>query len=578
MSIEDATTFEQFVIGGADRKDDALRFESWRTVNSVGVWRAALRNTDGTYNNTFDIQDQLLVDVNALANTLMQGRVDGPGVVLQGIDAESDWDEYIIVGGYDQAQDLLFHNDLEYLSPVPTQTLSTVINNVINVELAGTTNITYVPIGGTPAVGSVEFRKGSNFLSTTQELFQRANYLFYVNDVLSLRIGAPGFSNSGVTIRSVAGSTSNNVIGNVEFTRRSGDKLYNKIYVYGKSPQFDAYTEYLASRWSSSLAGWTLSDETTEIATITGNTASIRADYTGGGAATQTFMTLDFSDVDQDEVDMSDGEIGFWWRYDGGTSAARACCEIALLDASGNQIYFYSGNSIPGGGVASNVNSTRTYQTVWGWCRAPVGYDVDTGLGAQPDQWYDTDGTSVAGFDWSRVAEIAIRYKDAGGANAPDEMEVDGLRLPFPALALAEDVASQASFRTRPLPIQFPYVRHQLTLEEKAEQLLEHHKNSGIDLIKFTTAGNQSLRYAGQTITVNIPSLGLNGDLFYMTSIHQIVEPYQDVSEGYGFDWVTEVEAIPISSIAYELGRLRDGPIYSAFQLGSNSGVGLRSK
>lgn len=557
-----------------DRKANALRFESWRAVNSVGVWQAALRNTNGVYNNTFDIQDQLLVDVNALANTLMQGRVDGPGVVLQGVDAESDWDEYVIIGGYDEAQDLLFHNDYEYLSPNPTQTLSSVLSTALAI-----TNITYVPIGGTPAIGPMEFRTGGGFLSTIQDMFQRGNYLFYVDDTRIIHIGAPGFSNSGVTITCVAESVLNNVIGSVEFTRRSGSKLYNKIYVYGKTPQFDAYTEYAASRWGSSLAGWTLSDETVTIASIIGNVASIRADYTGGGATTQTAMTLDFSQMLQDEVDMSEGEIGFWWRYDGAGVAARACCEIILLDALGNQIFFYSGNSIPGGGVASNINSTRTHQGVFGWCRAPVGYDADTGMGAQPDQWYDADGTSVAGFQWDRVTDMAIRYMDASGAvTYPDEMELDGLRLPFAALGFAEDAASEAAYRTRPFPVQFPYIRNQLTLEEKANQLLEHHKNSGIDLLKFTTVGNQSLRYAGQTITVNIPDLGLNNDLFYMTQIHQIVEPYNDISEGYGFDWVTEVEAIPINSIAYEMGRLRDGPVYSAYQIGSDGGVGQRAR
>ena len=582
MSIQNPTEFTTLSIGGVDRSPYALRVELWRTMNSVGVWKAALRNTGGVFNNTFDIQDQFFFNINVPAATIMQGRVDGPGVTLTASDVESIWDEYIVLSGYDEGQDLLFHNDFEYLYPDPTQTLDDVLDDVFNTQLAILpipTNITYAGFGGTPAIGPIEFRMGSGFLSTIQEAFQRADYLFYVDDNGAFQLGAPGFSNSGVTVTCESENPDNNIIGTVEFQRRDGGKLYNKISVYGKTPQFDAYTEYTAARWATVSGGWTITDELVTIAPIIGNTASVRMDWVNPPAINIGVITLDFSAMGQDEVDMSSGEIGFWFRYDGGTSGARACAEIALQDASANTVYFYSGDSIPGGGVASTVNSTRTYQGVWGWCRAPVGYDVETGAAAVPDTWFGP--YPAAGFDWNRVTDIGIRYKDASAATAPDEFEIDGLRLPFPALGFAEDAgvgSSQALYRPRPLVVNLPYIRHQLTLESKASQLLSHHKDTGIDLIKFTTEGTRALRYAGQTVTVNIPSLGLNDALFYMSSIHHIIEPYSDVSSGYGFDWITEVEAIPIDSLVYDMGRLRDGPVHSAIQLGTGSGVGQSVK
>jgi len=506
----------------------------------------------------------------------MRGRVDGPAVFLQGSDVEDTWDEYAIVSGYSQGQDLLFHNDFEQLYPDPTQTLDAVLLDVINVQLAGLTNIFYAGLGGTPAVGAIEFRMGSGFLSTLQELFQRAEYLFYVDDTLIMRIGAPGFNNSGITARCTAGGANNNIIGTVNFQRRDGDKLYNKIYVYGKTPQFDAYTEHTASRWGATAAvpAWILSDDAVIKAPITGNDASVRMDNAAppGGACG---FTLDFSQMGQDEVDMSSGQIGFWWRYAGAASGARACARVTLLDNLTNQINFYSGNSIPGGGVASTVNSTRTYRGVWGWCTVPVGYDVETGAPTVPDTWWTYP---AGGFNWNRVTDIAVGYQTFAG-DTPDEMEIDGLELPFPAVGFAEDaIISQPAYRIRPLVVNAPYYRSQLTLEWKANQLLTHHKDSGIDLLKFTMAGAIGLRYAGQTITVNIPELGLNNSLFYMSNIHHIIEPYVDVSEGYGFDWVTEIEAVPINSVAYDMGRLRDGALYSATQLGTGSGVGQRTK
>ena len=114
-----ATEFTQVAIGGADRRADVLRVELWRTVSAVGNWVATLRNINGAYNGVFDVQDQFVIDVDALAATLMQGRVDGPECVMpRGNDLESDWDEYVIIRGVDQAQDLLFHNDFEYLYPL----------------------------------------------------------------------------------------------------------------------------------------------------------------------------------------------------------------------------------------------------------------------------------------------------------------------------------------------------------------------------------------------------------------------------------------------------------------------------
>lgn len=572
MSITNPTSIDYTRIGLIDRRADVLRAEVWRTVNGIGSWRLALRNTAGKYNSEFDVQDDFWLTING--NTLMRGRVDGPAVYLQGSDVEDIWDEYAIVSGYDRGQDLLFHNDFEQLYPDPTQTLDDVLLDVINVQLAGLTNIFYAGLGGTPAVGAIEFRVGSGFLSTLQELFQRAEYLFYVDDSLTLNIGSPGFSDSGVTATCEEGGANNNIIGTVNFQRRDGDKLYNKIYVYGKTPQFDAYTEYLANRWTNSGVNWSLSDETVTIAPITGNDASIRTDYVGGGAPTQNSVNLDFSQMGQDEVDMSSGEIGFWWRYDGGGSAARACAQIGLQDNAFNVIYFYSGPDQVL--TTSNINSTRTYKGVWGWCRAPIGYDVETGVAANPDTWYGP--YPGVGFNWDRVTDIAIGYYHQLGIDQPNEMEVDGLELPFPAVGFAEDIPSQNDYRVRPLVINAPYYRNQLTLEWKAEQLLTHHKDSGIDLLKFTMAGNIGLRYAGQTITVNIPDLGLNDSLFYMSKIHHIIEPYFDVSEGYGFDWITEIEAVPINSIAYDMGRLRDGALYSATQLGTESGVGQRTK
>ena len=581
MSIENPTELSIVSIGGVDRSDDVVRVEVWRTLNSVGNWRVALRNIGGAYNNVFDIQDEFYLAVNGLGlvNVLMEGWVDNKGVILQGGNVESTWDEYAIISGVDRAQDLLYLNDFEHTYPDFTQDIDDVLDDVFNVQLAGRVpplDIIYAGYTGAPlTINGVEFRKGSGFLTTIQEMFNRIDHVFYVDDTGILRCGAPGFPGSatGETIQSIVDDPDNNVFGPVTFIRRDGDKLYNRIEVYSKNPQFDAYTEYTANRWATLGGGWTVFDDTVDHAPIVGNSASVKMTHAPPPALANASITLDFSQMGFDEVDMSQGEIGWWWKYDGGTSATRACCGVALQDNALNQINFYSGpGTPPGGPLLSTVNRTRTIQGEWDWCTAPVGYDIETGAATVPDTWWPYP---VGGFNWDRVTDIGFQYQTFG-ADSPEELGIDGLRLPFAARGFSEDGASQGVYKIRPLIFPATFVRHQIVLEAKSAQLLRHHKESGIDHLKLTVAGNLALKYAGQTVTVQIPQLGLTGDIFYLTEIHHVIEPHVDVSKGYGFDWITEIELAPVSSLIYDLGRFRDGPVFSGAQLGVYGGTGLR--
>lgn len=569
MAIVNPTVITDLTIGAADRKDDAVRVDLYRSMNSIGLWKVALWNIGGAYNNTFDIQDDFQVDVNG--NTLMEGVVDGNGVILQGADAEDIWSETVIISGYDKGQDLLFHNDFEAWYPNPAQGIETLMGNVFG---AIASNINYAAPGlGNPVVGQSEFRRGTNFLSAVQELHRRVNWCFYVDDGLNFVHEPPGTTATGVTATSTVGGVTNNIIGTVDFQRRDGDKLYNKVDVYGPKPQFDAYTEYTAGRWGTVNAGWALSNDGAIKARITGNGASVRMFKAAPAAVFQGF-TLAFNAMGQLEVDMSEGEIGFWWRYNGGTSAARACARVTLQDNVPNTINFFSGPSTPPAVGPSTINRTRTYQGVWGWCTVPVGRDSETGAPTVTDQWWTYPG---AGFNWDRVRNIGIGYQTFG-ADTPTEMHIDGLQLPFSAVGSAQDAASIAAYRTRPLIVSAPYLRHQLILESKAAQLLQQHKDSGVDLIKFTIPGNPNIRYPGEEITVNIPPLGLNAIDCYITSLHHVIEPYMDVSDGYGFDWITEIEAIPKNGTVYDVVRLNTAPVNSAFQLAVDGTIGQTVK
>ena len=555
-----SAAFTNLTIGAFDRKDDSTRVELWRSVNSVGRFKATLRNLNGAYNNSFDIQYEFRCNVDG--NQLFQGRVDGPGVKLVGSDGESIWDEYIVVQGVDLAQDLLFHDDFDYNYPDINQEIQTVINDIFNVQLD--TNITYAPPGGiTPTVGSVEWREGNSFLSTLQEAHRRAEYVFYVDDALQLRSGPPVWFGSGYTAKSVAGATDNTVLGRVDLQERDGGKLYNYVKLYGKNPMFDAYSERNASSWTTTFGNMPLTDDTTQVRVGSYSTLLINV------LNVEPYFEITLPKFNYTSWDLSKGELGCWIYYTGGST--NTTWRFQLFDDLGQTKIFYSG---PYGIITSNINRTRSLQNVWSWISVPIGKDVSSGGVAVTDSWWPTNN-----FNWNNVVRMRIQAWIAGTIGPyPATVRMDGLTLPIPTIAISEDAAQQASYRKRPYIDHFQHLTTQNAIQGAAEQLLNHHKYSNIDKISLTVIGDPSLRYAGQTFQVNIPSLGLTGDYFYITELHHIIEPHVDVSDGYGRDWITRIEGVPTSGVIYDRGRLDSNPVYSSRQVANRDGSGLRLK
>ena len=158
-------------------------------------------------------------------------------------------------------------------------------------------------------------------------------------------------------------------------------------------------------------------------------------------------------------------------------------------------------------------------------------------------------------------------------------MYIDGITVPLSPISITQNVAgSQAIFRRRPFIDQRPDIRTQNALDEKANYLLTHHEGDAINEIKLTSQGNTALRYAGQSVTINVPLLGINNAIYNMTQIHHIIEPYTDVTGAYGFDYITEIEAVPISGVAFDHERLRPGSVYSSTQRARRDGTGIRVK
>jgi hypothetical protein len=580
------TSWDLVLIDGKERKSDALRLEIDRTVNGVGTWSLILRNTAGKYNailppgppnppnlDAFDVQYSLTVQVDSPPHAILGGRIDGPAVKLRGRDLESIWDEYVILNGVDMNQDLLFHNDFDADYPNTSQLLDDVMDDVFNTKLAGLTNILYTPVGGTPPVGSIEFREGASFLTQIQELHKRAGYVFYVDDGLQFRSGAPGFSGTGVVLYSSPGVS--NIIDVVDYQERDGDKHYNYVKLYGKNPMFDGWTELNASSWTQ-LPGLGLPAIINIDRTTYPNNVKV-------GEYSQVACNINPLEVEIGHIltctifhytswNFSKGEIGIWAKYDNiaaapgapaaGSAGSPLNVECKLTDILGNIVTYWG-------------SSTMLYEGEWGYCTFPLGEQFSSSIIGVQDSWCAIGAI----FDWDQVVKIQFKLpRSTLGGNIPSHFYIDGISLPIPCISIIENPAQQAIYRRRPYVDSWSHIRTQNALDNAAAILLPQMDSTAVSSVKLVTPGDYRLRYAGQSFDLDIPALGINSEIFYITQLHHIIEPQSDVSNGYGFDWVTEITACPTSGMTYDMSRLRTGPAYSATQMAMRGGVGVRIK
>ena len=588
MSVPNPTAITKFNVGTAgggvpnDRRAHLLRIEIDRSINSVGTWAAFLRNPGGIYNGVFDVQDR--VEIGANTHDLLYGYVDGPAVELMGRDLESDWDEYVTLRGVDDAQDLLLHNDLAFNYPNIAQDLDDVLDNVINTQLdaISASPIWYTPRAGTPVVGACEFKAGTSFLTQLQELIRGAGYLFYVNDdTFELKIGSAlaGVSSTAVVARSRLNDTTNTIIDRVIYQERDGDKLYNYVKLYGKAPMDDGYTEYNAAAWAVSVIGSSVAvlDNTTitaggksDYSLVTYNANPVPATGWLGMKLTNPVFNYNY-------WDLTKGSIGVWARYDNtagapGTPGAgnlltEGWLHCYLTDTAGN-VVIYVGS-----------DSSHLYENHWGYCTFPLGESSFTAA-ISNNNWHLHVGVT---FLWDSVRTIEfILYNGAFPLLGASHLYIDGLSLPFPILGFARDGpgagTSEAKYRRRPYDDTWAHITTQNTIQNAADNFLLQSKLSSINKVKFVIPGDYRIRYAGQTFTLDIPSLGVNNSIYYATNLKHIIEPYVDVSGGFSFDWITEVEGVPTTVTGYDTMRLRSGPSYSAIHVSQRDGAGIRSR
>lgn len=220
---------------------------------------------------------------------------------------------------------------------------------------------------------------------------------------------------------------------------------------------------------------------------------------------------LDFSGITVDR-------IGCWVRA--ASSDPRG--NFILTDTDNNEIISDSTNS-----------KTPISSGQWRFWECPVGAHV--GIDGADDEWDYSVGTS---FNW-KVKKIAV---SVGGVNPCTDLIVDGLKLPsnIRAKAIRQDPQSQGSYRKRMHAETRTDLASQKALEEYAETVLARRKDP-LQSLDVTVTGNTSLKYAGQTLTVNAPSSGIENQVYRIVSLHHI---FADGAWKDGLRHITELRLI----------------------------------
>ena len=566
-----SVTIRAFLYGD-DLSSHVLQAEATRRVNSVGSWTMALADPDSAYTDYYWAQDSFGLNVAAdwLVGTprIMTGVVDNVTSLL--VDGADIGEQQLVCDGFDLAQDLMFHDDFEYSEPNTATRIENALDQIFNVELAGLTNITYGTAGLTnPVCGAFEFKEGASFLSTLQDMCRSAGYIFYVDDSLSLRAGVPGFDWTGEWFTNEEGNPANNMIGDVSLMTSQGSKITNYVKMYGKNPMFDAWTELNAATWG----GFPHAPEDTVVNVRVGEYSIVESN--NNPVDTNLSVYILFPQFNQgNSIDLSKGQIGVWgmWDNTAGAPGSPGIGAAGIPTAPDQEYVSFRLSDITGRLADYYGDSTKLWRGYWGWASAPLGEDYKASVGGVINRWC---APLTGSFDWTQVTSIQIMAGSLTALRPHSHFYIDGFSLPIPAIAISESLPSQTAYRRRPMVTSRPDLRSQNALQNAADTLRDQSEYHMVSWLKFTTRGNPVVRYAGQSFIADVPGLTLFE--YYATSVTHRLAGRSDLSGGYGWGYVTDIEAVPISR-TFDHRRLSPQRINTARQLSQWNGVGLNQK
>jgi len=534
---------------GTPRTAKVLRVEMWpRSLSSgCGSFVILLENQDDSLNGVINPQNTVEIDVNAAI--FMKGYVDTVKHMVY--DREDVFLHLLRISGRDYSQDIanLIHTE--------SYPYNTRIDDLIDDALDdASAEVTYASGSSESQIAGGYEAKDDFLLDIFRDVMERESYDGYVATTKAFQlIDLSSPPASGITLKSIAGDSTNNILASspIEYTEHDALALKNYIKLIGQRVR-DGWTE--GEVWPGGT-NTTVSLETTLVkagaSSIHGvltwngvNAVHFGLDFSGGKHS-KTLNYLDWTIYGQEEM--------MWWARADSIGAVANYCRPRLKDTTGNVIDFYN----------ASFETAGMSDDVWYWLGAPVGVECDITAGLTNDKWHwitNIDGN----FNW-RIENLGFWSVAEGvdDAHFQDDLYIDDLRIPEEMVSITEDAASIASYRKRCIPIRKPYFKTQIELDDYALGIKAILKDP-LKYLKLQAIGTAGIVGGvnkwkpANSLTVNIPRLAINSETWRMINIHHIVEPYKDL-DGQGHDFIAEVELVPESNkvIGYIFDALTSG-------------------
>lgn len=564
----------------------------WRdTLNGIGRWEVIL---DPAGNCAFpnhhvlavDAGVRIRIDGGAGMTTMMWGTIDD---ILPYLDRKGYHTELIKITGRDRAIDLAQHQVTGKWSGVAA---TAVIGNGVNglVDLTPS-DLTMVPLGAPPVV-IIDYEADRTYLGDAiREVCDLAGYDFYVDNTAvgagnaNLNVFSPGGSAAPVTLIDFPDSATNNILHVDPVGEQIGKDIKN--YIDGHCGSLsDHWTEFNAENLAAvpPVYGWVavnpirsaVTNDTVLFLNPAAGGSSIR--ITNTGAPWQPILELDFSAAAAGalpwttkgdyygytgtNIDLSEPCVGSYNYYVDDTVNAVPRVRMRLRDAAGNEIEWVRSTwaAMLGAGWATQGRNCTDYPVAAGpsWRKVDFQLGYDCGIEAPaigPDaggHWNAIIGGGV--FNWNTVERIRFSPFGVGALLADgDFFCVDGLC--FPNLEVRSrpitvaSAASQAAIGWRMKDYYQPNIKSQVELNAFIlRKLLE--LTDAKETLTCTAIGQTGTPFAGQTLDVVAPTLGIGGPAIGNTIVYRIIKVHHKVvknseaSERPGWTYTTDYELV----------------------------------
>lgn len=506
-------------VGGHTVTGDVLEIDIYKEVFTVGRCEITIINEANEWGDDFEPDDAILIIVGV--DTVFRGYVDD---VKPYNDPTFNNLPLTKIYGRDKAFDLaqLY---------ITKKYKDTEIDDVFDDALStATAEITYTS-QTTGAVISHEFKRGY-LIDEFKEMCQKNNYDYYITldatpKLKLFRTGSTSFYLDGggaradVDLDLVENSITNNIL-SIEKGERIGFDIANYVDVYAGTLS-DHWTDDNSGDWTGNDANVTIADETSitpKILVLKGQ-SSIKLTRSDNADALAAHIDLATAGYSQATVDLSKNGEGYWLvRWENAAATPNVVIRPYLEDSSGNRIYFHRAK---GGGGKEKGNTEDVTKSKWSKIYWYYGDDQDitlNGASRRSGQWYYDSGDSA--FNWDAVQKIGISAGDMTTDDGVDTtadanyvLYLDDLTIPdIEVKAISQHAASQTSYGVRMYSEYRGDILNQVELNNYSTAL-RILKADPVRTLNLTIQGNTDILYTGQSLDVNAPPYGVNGDTKY---------------------------------------------------------------